>query len=101
MSSQHLLSPIISLIALLLGIFNFIVTARSNRRNKRIQNRNDRIQVDNLLDTAYECLYGRNGYVNTKERHRYHEAESHILRAKEIDSKYSRVIEYEGMCIEQ
>lgn len=100
MAWQQLLPIFISFSALFLGIFNLIITIRNHKRNSEIQIRNDRIQVDNLLDKAYECLYGKNGYWKTKEKEKFYEAESQILRAKEIDSKYSRTVEYEGVILD-
>jgi len=100
MTEREIITLGISIIALCLSIINSITNLRSNKRNRKIQERNDRIEVDSLLDKALDCLHGENGYFKTKEKGKLYEAKTAILRAKEIDKTYSRVVEYEGMCLE-
>ena len=100
MTNIEITSFTISVIAILISVFNFFINLRWKKRSRKIQDRNDRIEVDNLLDKAYECLYGKGGFSSTKDKQKFYDAEAAVLRAKEINDSYSRVIEYEGMCME-
>jgi len=82
MNYQQILSITISVLAILLGVYNLIIAIKNHKRNSEIQRHNDKIQIDNLLDKAYDFLFGKNGYYKTKEIDKYNEAESQILRAK-------------------
>lgn len=99
-TAPQIISTVISVSALLLSVANFIHTRISSRRELARRLRDDRINVDHLLDSAYEMLFGKEGYSRTRDSKKLQDAEACVERALKIDPNYSRAIEYEGHLFE-
>jgi tetratricopeptide (TPR) repeat protein len=90
----------ISLLALILGVFNFFFAIINRRKDLETKERNDFIESENLLDKAFAELYGENSFSSTKNSEKFNEAVSLVKRAKKLTPKYSRAYELEGLCFE-
>jgi tetratricopeptide (TPR) repeat protein len=99
-TSIQVITIALSVCALILSIANFIHTRMLARKELARRHRDDRLSIDHLLDSAFEMLYGKEGFVNTKDSKKLQDAEVCVDRALKIDPNYARGVEYEGHIFE-
>jgi tetratricopeptide (TPR) repeat protein len=99
-TSTQIITTVVSVCALVLSVANFIHTRISARKELARRHRDDRLNIDHLLDSAFELLYGKEGFVNTQDSKKIQDAEVCVERALKIDPNYARGIEYEGHLFE-
>ncbi|MDQ1593399.1 MAG: protein O-GlcNAc transferase [Pyrinomonadaceae bacterium] len=99
-TSTQIITTAVSVCALVLGIANFIHTRILARKDLARRIRDDRLNIDHLLDSTFELLYGKEGFENTKDSKKLRDAEVCVERALMIDPNYPRGIEYEGHLFE-
>jgi Tfp pilus assembly protein PilF len=98
--NPQIIAMIVSVGAMLLGILNFVLARKNDRQRDELQQRNDRIEADRLLDAAWVCLYGPEGYQRTRDKARLEEGRMAIRRAEALEPNYPRAVEYQGYLLE-
>ena len=90
----------VSIVALVISIANFVVARISAHKEAKRRKRDDLLLIDQLLNDAFDHLYGNEGYLSTKDRKKLDDAEICISKATKLDPQHPRSIEYEGHLFE-
>lgn len=90
----------VAVTALSISAANFVIGRIAAREESAVRKREDGLRIDQLLDTAFELLYGRDGYSRAKDGAKLSEAEVAVTQALGIDSVNPRAVEYEGHLLE-
>lgn len=97
---QSILSPsltaYVSVAALVLGIVNLVLARLSERKRDRLQRRSDELEVDRLLDKAWQHLFGPDGFEKTQSYASQQAAESAIDQALKFVPDSHRAMRLRG-----
>lgn len=99
-TTPQIIASAVSILALLIGIANFVIARVSARKDAARRKRDDLLLIDQLLDDVYNDLWGKNGYSSTRDRRKLENAEIRLRKAMKIDPQHPRGTEYEGHLFE-
>ncbi len=89
-------SDAIAAAAFLFGLVNFVWAATIALQNRKRRLRDDVVRISQLLDDAFDLLYGPQGFEATKDKYKLLEAEKKIEKALLIDPDNPRAVDYDG-----
>lgn len=95
------ITSIVSVVALILSLANFVLARNKTRSDERRQQRSDDLQVMQLLDDAYEYLYGSEGYSSNRDKKKFDDADARIEMALKLNPQHPHAVEYKGHLFEE